>query len=370
MDDLLCKLNALNATATAPGDFFVGSSGMDLTAMVLDQLHKAVFVPKARAGRDRVLPEQVELISTHVAALRRLDDRHGGGALSLRYVTAELRSVVDLFEYANFEPSVGRQLLINIADLAQLLGWLQFDSGRYGPAERYLLLSIGICRSLGAADRSANVIGMLSYVSAFAGHGHQALHIAEAAARESRKDGSILLARLHGREATAAAASGDLGRFRRSSEEAMRLVVEGPGRKAPSFLYYLGPEQLAAEVGQGLVVLAERCSSSRNHLLVEAIDVLRDAVGVLALSAAAQQAAVYPRSALLHSTFLARAYLLHGDLAEAVETTRGAIRLLDQVQSPRGRSYLLSLRRVFARRGRSRAVAGFLPEFDQALSRA
>ena len=53
-------------------------------------------------------------------------------------------------------------MLIIVADLAQLLGWLCFDSSRYGAAERYLLLSLGVCRALGAADRAANVIGMLS----------------------------------------------------------------------------------------------------------------------------------------------------------------------------------------------------------------
>jgi len=56
------------------------------------------------AEREYVPLQQAELIASHVAALRRLDDRYGGGALSLRYVSAELRSVIDLVEYANYEP--------------------------------------------------------------------------------------------------------------------------------------------------------------------------------------------------------------------------------------------------------------------------
>ena len=40
-----------------------------------------------------------------------LDDRDGGGALSLRYVTAELRSVLDPVEYASYGPQTGKQLL-------------------------------------------------------------------------------------------------------------------------------------------------------------------------------------------------------------------------------------------------------------------
>jgi hypothetical protein len=222
IDDLAIQLSQLAATAATPQSPIAEASGADLTAAVLDQFRGAVVVARDRSGHDRLPPEQVDLISAHVAALRRLDDSHGGGALSLRYVTAELRSVVDLVEYASYGPETGRRLLTIVADLAQLLGWLSFDSSRSGAAERYLLLSLGVCRALGASDRAANVIGMLSYVSAFAGHGAQAVRLAEAAARECDRGDLVLRARLLGREATAAAADGDLARFRRAGRRAAR----------------------------------------------------------------------------------------------------------------------------------------------------
>src|SRR6266508_491967 len=369
VDDLLRELNGLTTTATANGGQFVGASGADLTAAVLDQLRGAVLVARHRSEREPVPPQQVELITSHVAAMRRLADRHGGGALSLRYVSAELRSVIDLVEYANYEPKVGRQLLTIVADLAQLLGWLQFDSGRYGAAERYLLLSVGVCRSLEASDRAANAIGMLGYVSAFAGHGVEALRLVDAAGRECGRPDPILRARLLGREATAAAADGDLNRFRSASEEAMQLLMKYRRQEAPAFLYYLAPTQLAAEAGQGLVVLAERTTASRRRLLTEAIDTLTGAVAGLSQPAGNQEQQPYPRSALLHSTFLAKAHLMRGDLEQGVEATRSALVRLDQVQSPRGRTYLRALRPALARRARSRVVADLLPEFDKALLR-
>jgi hypothetical protein len=116
IDDLVRELGQLGMTATTPQSPIDGAAGIELTAAV-DQLRGAVVVARDRAGHDYVLPEQVDLISLHVAALRRLDDRHGGGALSLRYVTAELRSVVDLVEYASYGPVTGRQLLTIVADL-------------------------------------------------------------------------------------------------------------------------------------------------------------------------------------------------------------------------------------------------------------
>jgi hypothetical protein len=369
VDDLVRELSRLAATSSTPLSPVDDASGADLTATVLDQLHGAVVVARRRPGHDQVLPEQVELIGAHVAALRKLDDRHGGGALSVRYVTAELRNVVDLVEYTSYDLRTGRRLLTVVADLAQLLGWLHFDSSRYGAAERYLLLSVGVCRALGAADRAANAIGMLAYVSAFAGHGPEAVRLAEAAAAECRTNDPILRARLLGREATAAAADGDLARFRRCAGQAIDLLDRRRSTEYPSFLYYLSPMQLAAEAGQGLVVLAERTGTNRDRLLIEGIGMLAEAVADMT-ALGAEGGPPYARSGLLHTTFLARAYLLRGQLAEAVEAARTGVDLLPVVQSPRGRSYLRQLRPALARRSRSTVVREFLPQFDEALSTA
>jgi hypothetical protein len=368
MDDLIRELSQLGTTAATPQSPIAEASGADLTAVVLDQLNDAVILARDRADHDHVLPEQVELISSHVAALRRLDDKHGGGALSLRYVTAELRSVADLVQYASYDRDAGKQLLTIVADLAQLLGWLSFDSSRHGAAERYLLLSLGICRALGARDRAANAIGMLSYVSAFAGHGPQAIRLAEAATIECGRGHPVLRARLLGRDATAAAADGDLARFRRQTQEAADLLARHTACVAPPFLYYLTPVQLSAEAGLALVLLAEQTTTNRNRLLSEAVQALRGAVPALAAPGPADSALTYPRSALLHATFLARAHLLRGDLEEAVAVTRIGLGLRAQVQSPRGRGYLRMLRSAMARRTRSPLVRELLDEFDEASS--
>lgn len=210
---------------------------------------------------------------------------------------------------------------------------------------------------------------MLSYVSAFAGHGREAVRLAEAAAAESRVTGPALRARLLGRDATAAAADGDLGRFRRCAGQASELLHRCQVPEGGSYLYYLSPMRLAAEAGQGLVVLAERSATNRTRLLGEGIDLLTDAVNGMITSPRPDEGPPYARSGLLHLTFLARAHLLRGELAEAVEIMRKGLRLLPLVQSPRGRSYLRKLRPALGRRARASVVAEFLPEFDAALSR-
>ncbi len=366
--DLAHALSELSIVGGTPQCPITEVSGADLAVAVVDQLRGVVAGACSRLGQDRVLTEQVELISAHVAALRRLDDVHGGGALSLRYVSAELRSVVELVECASYDPATGKRLLTVMADLAQLLGWLSFDSGRRGAAERYMLLSLGVCRALDATDRAANVIGMLSYVSAFAGHGREAVRLAESAAVECARPDPVLRARLLGREATAAAADGDLARFRRRSDEAATVLGRFAAGDAPSFLYYLCGAQLAAEAGQALVVLAGRVTTGRKRLLGEAVTLLGGAVTAMTAPAPGGSRPLYPRSGLLHATYLARALLQQGELEQAVVVLRTGAGLLGQVQSPRARSYLHGLRPALARRSGSPAVRDFLPEFDEASS--
>lgn len=70
----------------------------------------------------------------------------------------------------------------------------------------------------------------------------------------------------------------------------------------PPFLYYLTPQQLAAEEGLALVMLAEQTTAPRSRLLAEAIEALSGAVGGLAAPGPNGSTPAYPRSALLHTT--------------------------------------------------------------------
>ncbi len=368
VDDMVRELRELAISAVTPGSPIAEASGADLAAVVVEQFRDLRLASRDRSRDDRVLPDQVDVIAVHVAALRRLDDRHGGGALCLRYATAEFRAVVELAEYASYDVATGRRLLVVVADLAQLLGWLSFDSGRCGAAERYLLLSLGVCRAAGASDRAANVIGMLSYISAFAGHGRHAVRLAEAAAAECSRPDPFLRARLLGRDATAAAADGDVGRFRRQSQDAAAMLHQHRNADRPLFLYYLSAEQLAAETGQALVVLARQVTTGRDKMLSEAVTSLAGAVSAKATPGPGGSGPAYPRSALLHATYLVRACLLRGDLEQAVAAMQAGLRLLPLVQSPRARAHVAALRPALARRSRSPLVRDLLEELDQASS--
>lgn len=361
VDDAVHALDDLTSLSAGAHTEITPAPGPDLTAAVHQGLSATLRWRRPDTTREPVLQPQVDVIAAHVTALRKLDDLHGGGVLSLRYITGQLRSVLDLIKAGSYEPAIGHQLMTIVSDLAQLAGWVHFDAGRPGAAERYLLLSEWVSWALGERGRAANAIGMLSYVSAFSGHGPDAVNIASAAEMNCPAV-PILQARVLGRKATACAASGDLSGFRAASEKAQELLTRRSPADRPSYLYYLEPEQLTLETGQALVVLAERSAIGRKPLLREAIALLSPLSEVGARPD-------YPRAALLHGAFLTKAHLLNSDLDAAVHAAKASLARLPEVQSIRGITYLKRLRPVFARRKRSEVVSNFLPEFDEALSR-
>jgi hypothetical protein len=333
-------------------------AGVDLVDAVVKGLGTVVS-PADRPAGDRVLPPQAELIVGHVAALRRLDDRQGGGAVSLRYVTSELAAVLDLVRCATYEDAVRRRLFAAVGDLAQLAGWMQWDAGDQGAAQRYLLLSMRIARSAGDDGRALNDAGMLCYIAAHSGQGRDAIQIATAATQMAVPS-RLLRARIIGRAATAHAAVGDLQTARSAAGLARDLLTSAGADDTTPYLYYLNPDQLAAEAGQSLLTLAATADVFQRRLLGEAIELLTPL-------ASADARVEYQRSALLHGCYLAEAHLRRRELDRAVEVTRVALSRVPGVRSHRCLALLHSLRGAFAQRKRATVVADFLPELEGAL---
>jgi hypothetical protein len=311
-----------------------GVSGPRLIISALDGLrHSPGPVARVTSG-DAVRPALMALIARHIADLRLLDDRAGGGALNLRYVSSELHAVLDLLRNATSAADVREQLLLAAADLAQLSGWMHWDAGNYGAGQRYLFLAIRAARAAGespvpsiselATESAANSLGMLAYQSAHTGNPNDAIRLAEAAADRGRKATTATRARLAGRLATAHAAAGDTHAFRDAAEQARQLLDEHAADDAPPFLYYLNHDQLDAEAGQALIDLAARNTAESRRLLAEAVQLLTPLTST-------GLRAEYQRSALLHGCYLVQAHLTQHDLEAAVAATRAATARLKAV---------------------------------------
>ena len=370
-DDVLSRISDL---VRHPQEECVQVEGPRLIASALDGIsHSPGRVMDTAAKGEPVRPELMTLIARHIADLRLLDDRAGGGALNLRYVSNELHAVLDLLRNATGTADVRERLLLAAADLAQLSGWMHWDAGRHGTGQRYLLLATRAARAAAESHRAslraiaiesaANSLGMLAYQSAHSGHPTDAVRLAEAAAARARKATPATRARLAGRLATAHAAAGDIYAFRDAAEQARNLLDTRTLDDAPPFLYYFNTDQLDAEAGQALVDLAAHNPADSKRLLNEAVELLTP------LTSAGLRAE-YQRSALLHGCYLVEAHLRQHDLEAAVAAARAATARLPGVQSVRCRTLIRRLRRAFARRARNPYVADLLPELDDALRTA
>jgi hypothetical protein len=333
--------------------------GIPLVTVALDGLVHAPSPLPAALGTERVLPPMMDLLAGHIAALRRLDDRQGGGALSLRYVTNELAGLLDLVRCSAYSGEVGRRLFASVANLSQLAGWMHFDAGEAGCAQRYFLLGLRAARAAGDEACAANILGMLAYQAAHSAQPREAVRLAEAASDAARALDAATRARIAGRLATAHAAAGDVYAFRAASESA-RTLWERRDDGGPAFLYYFTHEQLAAEAGQALVDLAQANPDRKQALLDEA-------VGLLAPLSTASLTVDHQRSALLHGCYLAEAHLLRGDLGGACTAVMGALTRLPGVQSGRCTAHLQRLRRSLALRKRNESVEKVISALDRAL---
>ncbi|MFC5188134.1 hypothetical protein [Actinomadura harenae] len=370
VDEVIAKLSEL---MHEPPEQRVPADGVPLITAALDGMHHSPTRLVGSSAKEIVRPALMSLIARHIADLRLLDDRAGGGTLNLRYVSGELHAVLDLLRNSAPVGDIRERLLLASADLAQLSGWMFWDAGNHGAGQRYLLLAVRAARAAAesstsevrriAKESATNTLGMLAYQSAHNGQAADAIRIARAATEQSADASPGTRARLSGRLATAQAAVGDVHAFRDAADQARALLQNRHGGDDPPFLYYLNADQLAAETGQALVDLARHNPGQARPLLNEAVDLLTP------LSSTGLRTE-YQRSALLHGCYLVQAHLQLHDLEAAVKTVHQATERLAGVQSVRCHVLLRRLRRAFARRARNPYVADLLPELDDALRTA
>ncbi|QLQ37061.1 helix-turn-helix domain-containing protein [Micromonospora robiginosa] len=264
-----------------------------------------------------------------LAVLRRWDDLLGGGDLT-GYGARRLRRVVRGHRLAG--PAGRRRLLPELAESAQLAGWLAADAGDLtGGLVAYRL---ALRAALAAGDRplAGHVLGSASHLLAGAGDPAGALTLARIGYAAGRAGASAgLRALLLHRVALAAALAGRRRAAGQALAGADRAGTPDPGREPP-WLYWLDEAELAAMTGRTLVAVG------------------RPAAAVALLAPVVAGSRGRPRRAAVYGAWLARAHLRLDAVPEAC-TVAGAA-LLDAVRSgsPRAVGQLTGFRRGLADR--------------------
>lgn len=153
-----------------------------------------------------------------------MDRAHGGG-YAHTWVADYLAREVSPLLGGRYTERVGRGLFPAAAALSELAGWMAFDRGDHGLAQRCLTQALALCAHTGDRAHGSSVLSNLATQALFLGHAREATGLARAAAAAAGRTATpSLRARLAVVEARGWALLGDPVRARpviRRAEKAM-----------------------------------------------------------------------------------------------------------------------------------------------------
>lgn len=90
----------------------------------------------SRIDGEPITPEMIDAIEVRVRDLRRMDDTQGGTVV-LDWAGHDLQWATELIRRGAYDEATGRRLLVIVAELSQLAGWLACDAEQHAAAQRY-----------------------------------------------------------------------------------------------------------------------------------------------------------------------------------------------------------------------------------------
>ena len=203
------------------------------------------LAPLSAATGRRVGMGQVEDLQQRVHGLRLADDVLAGGDL-IRPALRELRSAVKLYREGSHTSEVGRQLLRQIGELAQIAGWIASDAGQHAEAERIYRLGISAARQAEDHTLAGNIAGSLAYQYSNTGREAEGVRLAQAALHDAGPDAPPKARALYlDRVAWAHTQAGEAQPAMRALGEAGEAFsADSPGTESPAYLYWVDAGEL------------------------------------------------------------------------------------------------------------------------------
>lgn len=193
-----------------------------LAAPSRDWLVSALDGVIADSGPRKVGMRQVAGIREMFSLFQEMDVMRGGGHGRTALVEYMNSYVLPLTK-AQHEPDVQRAIYEAAAEQAYLVGWMAYDDGQHGLAQRYLIQSLRLADASGNSVLGAHVLAGMSDQANLLGHPREALMLARSGQRAiTAKDSAACLADLYILEGRALAASND----RRAAQRAVAKAEE------------------------------------------------------------------------------------------------------------------------------------------------
>ncbi|WP_410673187.1 helix-turn-helix domain-containing protein [Amycolatopsis sp. cmx-4-68] len=310
--------------------------------------------------RPRIGAADVDAIEAITDGFRRSDFAHGGGLCRAAAIT-QLHQVRRL-EDAVCTPEVRTRLLVAVAELASMAGWMAYDVEDHDAARRLWTYALDTARRAEDHPRAPDLA-----VDVLLDMAHQALHLhgQDPVNHAARAGEALHLVQLA--SATAAnrrhpvstitsgyisavlgwcrAALGEADPTRRAIGNAQDTYAAADPATTPPWAWFVNDPEITAQQGHSLYLL----SLSHPEFAPEAIEKLT--------TAASGYGAEYERSRAVILPPLASVQFQAGDVATAVATGYEAVDAITGLSSTRGYARLRTLDTVAAPHGRQPEVA-------------
>lgn len=301
--------------------------------------------------RPRIGAADVDAIEAITDALRRSDFAHGGGLCRAAAVT-QLHQVRRL-EDALCTPEVRARLLVAVAELASMAGWMAYDVDDHNAARRLWTYALDTSRRAEDHPRSPDLA-----VDVLLDMAHQALHLHGLGPEKHAERAGEALQLVQLASATAAnrrhpvstitqgyisavlgwcrATLGEAEPTRRAIGDAQDTYATAEPSTTPPWAWFVTESEITAQQGHSLYLL----SLTRPEFAPEAIEKLT--------AAASGYGAEYERSRAMILPPLASVQFQAGDLDAAVATGYDAVDAITGLSSTRGYARLQVLNTVAA----------------------
>lgn len=279
----------------------------------------------------RVGQADIDRLEGVIGALRARDYREGGG--SCRELLRVLQPYGAALRRGMMSDSLARRLAGVVADLHNLRGWTEFDSGRPVRAERHFRRALELATEAGADDLLANIRYRLGRMYLH--------HRTPAEALEQFRQGQVAARRggrplsqaiLSANEAWAYALLGDVRQALDKLSLAPEQFADSVGDVVPSWSAFFTANDLAAMIGTVRTELARLVDVRHCREAIPALTEAIDGYGPDMM-----------RSRSLTMIWLAVDHALEGDMDRAAEVGLAAMEIADGIRSARTRDRLKPL---------------------------
>ncbi|WP_240364126.1 hypothetical protein [Streptomyces sp. S1D4-20] len=275
-----------------------------------------------RAGNQAVGAPDVDMVRSTADAFSILDGKFGGGHARralIQYLHTDVRPMLD----GAYSDVVGKQLHSAVAEALLLAGFMSYDSGLHGIAQRYFIQALRMAQAAGDRLLGSSILSAMSHQATFLGRYQDAATLARAAiAGPANSLGPTMAAHHLAMEARALARLGDERGCDLALVEAERRLSQRTADSDPPYIAYFDEVELAAEIGHCFRDLGRSVEATERG----AGSIFGDGLN--------------NRSDFFATMVQAESYIIHGEIGRGFEFALSALQLGEGLKSARCVQYV------------------------------